>query len=168
MPILESRGKQLTALSLEHFVVIDLTTCAKLCPNLLRFSAQWFTILGYMRPNMPSSLRDRHLKTPFSNVTHMRLRPLSGRNIPADVCAFTLTNAKHLTHIELYCCYDLSDSDVQAIQSKNPMTYLKSLILKHGHKVTKEALNLLVSRADRLSFIDCGIPLKKEDLAPDL
>ena len=166
LPILESRGKQLTALSLEHFIIIDLTTCAKLCPNLLRFSAQWFTILGYIQPNMPSSLRDRHLK-PFSNATHLRLRPLSGRNIPSDACAFALSNAKHLTHIELYCCYDLSDNDVQALKSKNPMTDLRSLILRHGHKVTKEALNGLVSRSDKLSYIDCGIPLKKEDLAPD-
>ena len=166
LPILESRGKLLSALSLEHFDVIDLTTCAKLCPNLLHFSAQWFTILGYIRPNMPSSLRDRNLK-PFSNVTHMRLRPLSGRNIPSDACAFSLSNAKQVTHIELYCCYDLSDRDVQALQTKNPMTHLRSLILRHGHKVTKEALNLLVSRADKLSYIDCGIPLKKEDLAPD-
>jgi len=165
VPVMEGVGAHLTGLSLEHFDV-DLTTCAKLCPNLLRFSAQWFTLLGYTRPNLPSSLRDRHFK-PFSNLTHLRLRPLSGRNIPSDGCAFALSYAKHVSHIELYCCYDLSDSDVQALHSKNPMSELRSLILRHGHKVTKDALNLLVSKADGLSYIDCGIPLKKEDSDPD-
>ena len=163
VPILETIGRQLTGLSLDHFEYVDLTNCAKLCPNLERFSAQWFTILGYVGRNTPSSRRDRHLKSPFAKLTNLRLRPLSGRDIPSDCCAFALSHAQSLTHIELYCCYDLSDSDVKALQSKNPMLDLKSLILRHGHKVTKDALNLLVSRAQGLTFIDCGIPVKKEN-----
>lgn len=171
LPILESKGKQLEILSLELFDVIDLSTCAKLCPNLLTFSAQWFTILGYNGGNM-SSILGKSVKNPFSKLTHLRLRPRSQRNIPSKACAFMLTHAKHLTHIELYCCYDLCDNDVQVLQSKNPMVHLRSLILRHGHNVTKDALNLLVSRAPQLSFIDCGTPpLKKgdqnRDLAPD-
>jgi hypothetical protein len=172
LPILQTSGKQLELLSLEHFDVIDLTTCAKLCPNLLTFSAQWFTILSYNSGHLSSIKRDK-VKNPFSNLKHLRLRPRSQRNIPSDACAFCLTHAKQLSHIELYCCYDLSDNDVQVLQSKNPLTHLRSLILRHGHNVTKEALNLLVSRSNELSFIDCGTPpLKKgdqqnHDLAPD-
>ncbi|XP_054156585.1 uncharacterized protein LOC128954986 [Oppia nitens] len=162
LPILEAKGKQLEALSLEYFDVIDLGVCTKMCSNLQRFSAQWFTTLAYPRPDMPSSLRDKALKEPFSGLTHVRLRPSSQRNIPSNACAFLLAAAKRVTHIELYCCFDLSDGDVQVLFSKNPMTHLRSLILRHGHKVTKEALNLLVSRADGLAFVDCGIPLKDE------
>jgi hypothetical protein len=163
LPILETKGKQLELLSLEHFDVIDLTICAKLCPNLLTFSAQWFTIVSYNSGRLPSIKREK-VKNPFSNLRHLRLRPRSQRNIPSDACAFCLTHAKQLSHIELYCCYDLSDNDVQVLQSKNPFTHLRSLILRHGHNVTKEALNLLVSRSNELSFIDCGTPpLKKGD-----
>jgi hypothetical protein len=167
LPILETSGRQLEALSLEHFDVIDLTTCAKLCPNLQRFSAQWFTTLGYPRPDLPSSRRDPQLKQPFANTTHVRLRPTNQRNIPSDACAFLLAAAKRLTHIELYCCYDLSDGDVQALHSRNPLPRLRSLILRHGHKVTKEALTLLVSRAHGLAFVDCGVPLVKDEATPD-
>lgn len=163
VPLLEAIGGQLLALSLEHFEFVDLTVCAKRCPQLVRFSAQWFTLLGFIRPNTPSSQRDRHLKCPFANLSHLRLRPLTGRDIPADGCAFVLSHATRLSHIELYCCYDLSDSDVQALYTKNSLLDLRSLILRHGHKVTKDALNLLVSKASKLSFIDCGIPLTKED-----
>lgn len=157
LPLLQQKGASLEALSLEHFDNIDLSQCDQLCPNLEFFSLQWFTMLSYQ-----ANINVRRMKNPFSKVRRLRLRPRTQRILPSDVCLYFLSSAKQLSYIELYCCYELSDEDVKKIHAANPMTELKSLILRHGHNVTKETLNLLVSKASDLAFVDCGYPPTKK------
>lgn len=153
-PILEIIGKQLESLSLEQFDFIDLEKCAKLCPNLEMFSAQWFILLSLTHSLI--SANQKTAKELFSNLRYLRLRPRSQRSIPSAICTLLLSNATKLINVELYCCDDLSDSDVKTICKRNQMKHLRSLILRHGHNITKDALNQLVCQADQLTFIDCG------------
>ncbi|KAJ6222571.1 hypothetical protein RDWZM_001116 [Blomia tropicalis] len=165
VPLLEGCGNQLVSLSLENFDHIDLTTCAQYCPNLRSFSAQWFSTLTLQ----PRLYRRLYIKSkPFSHLEHLRIRPRPHQSLTAEICSFLLNDAIQLRHIELYCCSELTDDAIIEINQRNPLQWLQTFIVRHGHNVTNEALCRLVSQAsstDNLVFHDCGLmpPIRKED-----
>lgn len=165
VPLLEVAGQRLTSLSLEYFEHIDLTTCAQHCPNLRAFTAQWFSTVTLQH----RLYRLLMIKKPFCNLRYLRLRPRPHQSLSAEITSFLLNDATQLRHIELYCCSELTDDTIFAINKLNPLQFLQTFILRHGHNVTNDALFKLVSRAsanDSLVFHDCGLvpPARKEEM----
>jgi hypothetical protein len=170
LPILEQIGTNLETLSIEQFDVVDLTSCARLCPNLSSLSAQWFTILGCNQgPSMSMSRASREaMRTPFRELRYLRLRPRSQRAVQPEAVNFLLSHSHLLEHCELYCCYELTDEEVAKITETNTFEHMKNLILRHGHSVTKTGLQKLTTRALDLQYLDCGRPLlSKAELVPN-
>ncbi|XP_015786089.1 uncharacterized protein LOC107363392 [Tetranychus urticae] len=162
LPILQQIGDNLEALDLEGFDVVDLSTCARYCPNLRHFSGQWFTILSCTQSNpglIISKKEEANLRRPFSHLQSLRLRPRSQRNIGVKAIGYILTNAINIESIELYSCPDLTDEQLIELIKNNSLRNLRSLILRHGHLLSKSCLNRLVHSLDELSFLDCGAPL---------
>lgn len=156
VPILEGCGQQMQVLSLINFDHIDLTKCAQYCPNLCSFSAQCFTTITYQS----RLLRWMNVKDPFRNLKHLRLRPRPDYSLPLDVCVSMLQNCLNICHIELYCCLELTDDNIDQINQTNRFKCLQTFILRHGHSVTDQALCRLVSLAvslNNLVFHDCGL-----------
>ena len=156
VPILEGCGQQMQVLSLINFDHIDLTKCAQYCPNLRSLSAQCFTTITYQR----RLLRWMNVRNPFGNLKHLRLRPRPDYSLPLDVCVSMLQNCLNICHIELYCCLELTDDNIDQINQTNRFERLQTFILRHGHSVTDHALCRLVSCATSLNnlvFHDCGL-----------
>lgn len=156
VPILEGCGQQMQVLSLINFDHIDLTKCAQYCPNLRSLSAQCFTTITYQR----RLLRWMNVRNPFGNLKHLRLRPRPDYSLPVDICVSLLKNCLNLSHIELYCCLELTDDNIDQINQTNRFERLQTFILRHGHSVTDHALCRLVSCATSLNnlvFHDCGL-----------
>lgn len=170
VPVLKSCGHRLKSLSLEYFDHIDLTMCAQYCPNLLSFSAQWFSMLTIQRERYQNHQLVPIESPPcFSNLRYIRLRPRPHQWLSAETTSFILSSSLGLRHIELYCCTELTDDTIDAILSKNRLAHLQTFILRHGHNVSKTALSHLVSTSsscNSLVFHDCGlVPLsRKEDM----
>ena len=183
-PLLRSpTGRRLTSLSLEYFDHIDLTTVTESCPSLRSFSAQWFSTVTVQQLADEHSRRLHRMMAsikkcssaassckPFSELRHLRLRPRPHQSLSAEVVAYLLNDAADLRHIELYCCSELTDEAILAINQRNPLPRLQTFILRHGHSVTNGALCRLVASAaastGSLVFHDCGLvpPVRKEEM----
>ncbi|KAH9388106.1 hypothetical protein TYRP_009314 [Tyrophagus putrescentiae] len=183
-PLLRSpTGRRLTSLSLEYFDHIDLTTVTESCPSLRSFSAQWFSTVTVQQLADEHSRRLHRMMAsikkcssaassckPFSELRHLRLRPRPHQSLSAEVVAYLLNDAADLRHIELYCCSELTDEAILAINQRNPLPHLQTFILRHGHSVTNGALCRLVASAaastGSLVFHDCGLvpPVRKEEM----
>jgi hypothetical protein len=169
-PLLKKVGQNLETLSLEEFAVIDLASCARLCPNLSAMSAQWFTILGCNKgSSLGMSKENReHLKRPFQSLRYLRLRPKSQHKVHPEAAQFLLSYAHYLEHCELYCCEELNDEHIKSITDTNGFSHLKKLIVRHGHDVSREAWHRLMNIAESLEYVDCRKPkLVKSELDDD-
>ncbi|CAL1294904.1 unnamed protein product [Larinioides sclopetarius] len=154
LPLLASCGKKLLSLSLERFDLIDLSKTATYCPNLRSFSAQWFTIL--------STSIARGTKKQFLNLRYLRLRPRVGRKVTPEACELLLTNSQCLKHLEFYCSYGLTDSLVNKLLKTNKFTQLRTLLLRHGHGLSKNGISQLTRSAQSLRIWDVGMIYSKQ------
>ncbi|GBL97549.1 hypothetical protein AVEN_162999-1 [Araneus ventricosus] len=154
LPLLASCGKKLLSLSLERFDLIDLSKTATYCPNLRSFSAQWFTIL--------STSIARGTKKQFLNLRYLRLRPRVGRKVTPEACELLLTNNQSLKHLEIYCSYGLTDSLVNKLLKTNKFTQLRTLLLRHGHGLSKNGISQLTRSAQSLRIWDVGMIYSKQ------
>ncbi|XP_055948310.1 uncharacterized protein LOC129981486 [Argiope bruennichi] len=154
LPLLAACGKKLLSLSLERFDLIDLSKTATYCPNLRSFSAQWFTIL--------STSIARGTKKQFLNLRYLRLRPRVGRKVTPEACELLLTNSQCLKHLEFYCSYGLTDSLVNKLLKTNKFTQLRTLLLRHGHGLSKNGISQLTRSAQNLRIWDVGMIYSKQ------
>lgn len=151
--LLAKCGKKLLSLSLERFDLIDLAKTTTYCPNLRSFSAQWFTIL--------STSIGRGSKKQFLNLRYLRLRPRVGRKVTPEACEILLTHSQCLKHLEFYCSYGLTDTLVNKLIKNNPFTQLRTLLLRHGHGLSKNGILQLTRRAQNLRVWDVGMIYSK-------
>ncbi|GIY22716.1 uncharacterized protein CDAR_204081 [Caerostris darwini] len=154
LPLLAACGKKLLSLSLERFDLIDLTKTATYCPNLRSFSAQWFTIL--------STSLARGTKKQFLNLRYLRLRPRVGRKVTPEACEILLTNSQCLKHLEFYCSYGLTDALVTKLLKTNKFSQLRTLLLRHGHGLSRNGISQLTRLAQRLRIWDVGMIYSKQ------
>lgn len=167
LPLLQNVGPILESLSLENFDILDLTTCASLCPNLISLSAQWFSLLGFNQPRR--TFVRRTPRPPFHDLRFLRLRPKSLTSIEPEAIHFLIDQATSIEHVELYCCRNFSDQNLKQLKQSNGLFNLRIFVLRHGHSLSKEFLSRFILDSFALEFIDCGqgFPPKTNPFDPD-
>ncbi|XP_076308574.1 uncharacterized protein LOC143223990 [Tachypleus tridentatus] len=153
LSLLKMCGQRLLHISLEQFDVIDLVKTASFCPNLRSFSAQWFTILG--------TGKNRKNVEPFGALRYLRLRPQVNRKISTEACEMLLSYCHELRHLELYCCYGLNDALVKKVVYRNVFRHLRSVVLRHGHRLSADGINRLTKTCHKLRVCDTGVTSPK-------
>lgn len=154
LSLLSSCGRRLLSLSLERFDLIDLTKTTTYCPNLRSFSAQWFTIL--------STSMCRRSNRQFLNLRYLRLRPRVSRKVSPEACEILLTHSQCLKHLEFYCSYGLTDSLVAKLLKTNQFTQLRTLLLRHGHGLSRNGILQVTRQAQNLRVWDVGMIYSKQ------
>ena len=189
LPILENIGHQFLSLSLEQFDVLDLVEINKFCPELLSFSAQWFTLLSFGRSSfrllgdsidlfaaaaaqaIRQDFQRKSLKKPkneFSNLRLLRLRPNVNRNLSSLAIEFMIRNAKQLQYLELYCCKQFNDALFTHWFELNEFAELKYLIIRHCNAdLNRTTISRLLKRLKELQYLELDKPvLSKTELLP--
>ncbi|XP_064458161.1 uncharacterized protein LOC135368660 [Ornithodoros turicata] len=163
LPLLALCGRRLLRLALEHFDVIDLGRTHTMCPDLESLSIRWFILLGCA---LPSTHRSVTVK-PFQNLRDLHIRPRVGRVVQREACELLLSHCCNLRWLEIFCGAGLNDSLAQCLCRRNGFTRLKTVRLPHGHGLTAEGLQCLLSRASKLKCWSAGKLTKRPSLTDD-